>query len=92
MTGRAAQKAESIKLVALDVDGVMTDGTLFTAPYQNPRPSPSTSRMDWASSCCSAVISMWRSLQGRSSKRWRGALVNWGSPRSFRAGRQRLSA
>ena len=28
MTGRAAQKAESIKLVVLDVDGVMTDGTL----------------------------------------------------------------
>ena len=28
MTGRAAQKAEAIKLVVLDVDGVMTDGTL----------------------------------------------------------------
>ena len=31
MTGRAAQKAESIKLVVLDVDGVMTDGTLTYA-------------------------------------------------------------
>ena len=29
MTGRAAQKAEAIKLVVLDVDGVMTDGTLI---------------------------------------------------------------
>jgi 3-deoxy-D-manno-octulosonate 8-phosphate phosphatase (KDO 8-P phosphatase) len=29
MTGRAAQKAESVKLVVLDVDGVMTDGTLL---------------------------------------------------------------
>ena len=29
MTGRAAQKAESIELVVLDVDGVMTDGTLL---------------------------------------------------------------
>ena len=28
MTGRAAQKAESVALVVLDVDGVMTDGTL----------------------------------------------------------------
>ena len=28
MTGRAAQKAEAIKFVVLDVDGVMTDGTL----------------------------------------------------------------
>ena len=28
MTGRAAQKAEAIELVVLDVDGVMTDGTL----------------------------------------------------------------
>ena len=28
MTGRAAQKAESVTLVVLDVDGVMTDGTL----------------------------------------------------------------
>ncbi|MEL0204138.1 MAG: HAD-IIIA family hydrolase, partial [Halieaceae bacterium] len=28
MTGRAAQKAEAVKLVVLDVDGVMTDGTL----------------------------------------------------------------
>ena len=28
MTGRAAQKAEAIKLVVLDVDGVMTDGAL----------------------------------------------------------------
>ena len=28
MTGRGAQKAEAIKLVVLDVDGVMTDGTL----------------------------------------------------------------
>ena len=28
MTGRAAQKAESIKLVALDVDGVMTAGVV----------------------------------------------------------------
>ena len=28
MTGRAAQKAEAIKLVVLDVDGVMTDGTI----------------------------------------------------------------
>ena len=36
MTGRAAQKAESVALVVLDVDGVMTDGTLVyrgaTAP------------------------------------------------------------
>jgi 3-deoxy-D-manno-octulosonate 8-phosphate phosphatase (KDO 8-P phosphatase) len=31
MTGRAAQKAESIKLVVLDVDGVMTDGMLTYA-------------------------------------------------------------
>jgi len=31
VTGRAAQKAESIKLVVLDVDGVMTDGTLTYA-------------------------------------------------------------
>ena len=29
MSGRAAQKAETIKLVVLDVDGVMTDGTLL---------------------------------------------------------------
>jgi 3-deoxy-D-manno-octulosonate 8-phosphate phosphatase (KDO 8-P phosphatase) len=28
MTGRAAQKAESVTLVVLDVDGVMTDGRL----------------------------------------------------------------
>ena len=28
MTGRAAQKAESVTLVVLDVDGVMTDGML----------------------------------------------------------------
>ena len=33
MTGRAAQKAESIELVVLDVDGVMTDGTLL---YRGP--------------------------------------------------------
>ena len=36
MTGRAAQKAESVALVVLDADGVMTDGTLVyrgaTAP------------------------------------------------------------
>ena len=31
MTGRGAQKAEAIKLVVLDVDGVMTDGTLTYA-------------------------------------------------------------
>ena len=36
MTGRAAQKAESIKLVALDVDGVMTDGTLFYHAMSEP--------------------------------------------------------
>ena len=29
MNGRAAQKAENIELVVLDVDGVMTDGTLL---------------------------------------------------------------
>ena len=28
MTGRAAQKAEAVTLVVLDVDGVMTDGTV----------------------------------------------------------------
>ena len=35
MTGRAAQKAEAVKLVVLDVDGVMTDGTLtyFTTEF-----------------------------------------------------------
>ena len=36
MTGRAAQKAESVKLVALDVDGVMTDGTLFYHAMSEP--------------------------------------------------------
>ena len=36
MTGRAAQKAESIKLVALDVDGVMTNGTLFYRAMSEP--------------------------------------------------------
>ena len=29
MSGRASQKAETIKLVALDVDGVMTDGSIL---------------------------------------------------------------
>ncbi len=29
MNGRAAQRAESIELIVLDVDGVMTDGTLL---------------------------------------------------------------
>ena len=36
MTGRAAQKAELIKLVALDVDGVMTDGRLFYRAMSEP--------------------------------------------------------
>ena len=40
MTGRAAQKAESIKLVALDVDGVMTDGTLFYRAISEPETKP----------------------------------------------------
>ena len=40
MTGRAAQKAESIKLVALDVDGVMTDGTLFYRAMSEPETKP----------------------------------------------------
>ena len=40
MTGRAAQKAESIKLVALDVDGVMTDGTLFYRAVSEPETKP----------------------------------------------------
>ncbi len=40
MTGRAAQKAESIKLVALDVDGVMTDGTLFYCAISEPETKP----------------------------------------------------
>ena len=29
MNGRAAQKAEDIQLVALDVDGVLTDGSVL---------------------------------------------------------------
>jgi len=40
MTGRAAQKAESIKLVALDVDGVMTDGTLYYRAISEPETKP----------------------------------------------------
>ena len=40
MTGRAAQKAESVKLVALDVDGVMTDGTLFYRAMSEPETKP----------------------------------------------------
>ncbi|MDA0651229.1 MAG: phenylphosphate carboxylase subunit delta, partial [Proteobacteria bacterium] len=36
MTGRAAQKAESIELVVLDVDGVMTDGTLLYGGPDDP--------------------------------------------------------
>ena len=40
MTGRAAQKAESVKLVALDVDGVMTDGTLFYQAMSEPETKP----------------------------------------------------
>jgi 3-deoxy-D-manno-octulosonate 8-phosphate phosphatase (KDO 8-P phosphatase) len=29
MNGRAAQKAEDIQLLVLDVDGVLTDGSVF---------------------------------------------------------------
>ena len=36
MSGRAAQQAETIKLVALDVDGVMTDGTLLYSNHASP--------------------------------------------------------
>ena len=36
MTGRAAQKAESVSLVVLDVDGVMTDGTLVYGGAEEP--------------------------------------------------------
>ncbi len=35
MSGRAAQKAETIKLVALDVDGVMTDGSILYGSQAN---------------------------------------------------------
>ena len=36
MSGRAAQKAESVELVVLDVDGVMTDGTLLYGNIDEP--------------------------------------------------------
>ena len=36
MTGRAAQKAESVTLVVLDVDGVMTDGRLVYQGAEDP--------------------------------------------------------
>jgi 3-deoxy-D-manno-octulosonate 8-phosphate phosphatase (KDO 8-P phosphatase) len=36
MTGRAAQKAESVTLVVLDVDGVMTDGRLVYRGAREP--------------------------------------------------------
>ena len=29
MTGRAAQLAETVRMVVLDVDGVLTDGSVF---------------------------------------------------------------
>lgn len=36
MNGRAAQKAESVKLVVLDVDGVLTDGSLLYGNIDEP--------------------------------------------------------